>query len=162
MATHSTTLAWKIPWTEEPGGLQSMGSQRVGHDWVTSLSLFFPVSPSGVSPCTPGLLYASPFSVMPSLWNCRGIPSGKSWPQEPRAGLDAFLGVLGVCGDQEKIRIPKSPLCLDGWQWLLPWPHFTTWVGAKVSYLHCASFSRILWLPKPVPDLPLMSQPLGY
>ena len=39
MATHSSTLAWKIPWTEEPGRLQSMGSQRVGHDWVTSLSL---------------------------------------------------------------------------------------------------------------------------
>ena len=32
MATHSSTLAWKIPWTEEPGGLQSMGSRRVGHD----------------------------------------------------------------------------------------------------------------------------------
>ena len=32
MAAHSSTLAWKIPWTEEPGRLQSMGSQRVGHD----------------------------------------------------------------------------------------------------------------------------------
>ena len=40
MAPHSSTLAWKIPWTEEPGGLQSMGSWRVGHDWATSLSLF--------------------------------------------------------------------------------------------------------------------------
>ena len=40
MATHSSTLAWKIPWTEEPGGLQSMGSLRVQHDWATSLSLF--------------------------------------------------------------------------------------------------------------------------
>ena len=40
MATHSSTLAWKIPWMEEPGGLQSMGSRRVGHNWVTSLSLF--------------------------------------------------------------------------------------------------------------------------
>ena len=40
MAPHSTTLAWKIPWTEEPSRLQSMGSQRVGHDWATSLSLF--------------------------------------------------------------------------------------------------------------------------
>ena len=37
-AIHSTTLAWKIPWTEEPGRLQSMGSQRVGHDWATSLT----------------------------------------------------------------------------------------------------------------------------
>ena len=40
MAPHSSTLTWKIPWAEEPGMLQSMGSQRVGHDWVTSLSLF--------------------------------------------------------------------------------------------------------------------------
>ena len=40
MAPHSSTLAWKIPWMEEPGRLQSMGSQRVGHDWATSLSLF--------------------------------------------------------------------------------------------------------------------------
>ena len=40
MAPHSSTLAWKIPWTEEPGRLQSMGSLRVGHDWPTSLSLF--------------------------------------------------------------------------------------------------------------------------
>ena len=37
IATHSTTLAWKIPWAEEPCRLQSMGSQRVRHDWVTSL-----------------------------------------------------------------------------------------------------------------------------
>ena len=35
MATHSSILAWKIKWTEEPGGLQSMGSQRVGHDLAT-------------------------------------------------------------------------------------------------------------------------------
>ena len=40
MATHSSTLAWKIPWAEEPGRLQSMGSGRIGHDWATSLSLF--------------------------------------------------------------------------------------------------------------------------
>ena len=39
MSTHSSILAWRIPWTEEPGGLQSMGSQRVRHNWLT-LSLF--------------------------------------------------------------------------------------------------------------------------
>ena len=37
MATHSSILAWKIPWMKEPGRLQSMGSQRVGHDWANSL-----------------------------------------------------------------------------------------------------------------------------
>ena len=40
MAPYSSTLAWKIPWMEEPGWLQSMGSLRVRHDWATSLSLF--------------------------------------------------------------------------------------------------------------------------
>ena len=39
MTPHSSTLAWKIPWTEEPGRLQSMGSLRVRHNWATSLSL---------------------------------------------------------------------------------------------------------------------------
>ena len=39
VAPHSSTIAWKIPWTEEPGRLQSMESLRVGHDWATSLSL---------------------------------------------------------------------------------------------------------------------------
>ena len=36
MATYSSILAWRIPWTEEPGGLEPMGSQRVGHDWATT------------------------------------------------------------------------------------------------------------------------------
>ena len=40
MAPHSSTLAWKIPWTGEPGRMQSIGSQTVGQDWATSLSLF--------------------------------------------------------------------------------------------------------------------------
>ena len=40
IAPHSNTLAWKIPWAEEPGRLQFRGSRRVGHDWATSLSLF--------------------------------------------------------------------------------------------------------------------------
>ena len=40
MAIHSSTLAWKIPWMEKPGRLQTMGSLRVRHDWATSLSLF--------------------------------------------------------------------------------------------------------------------------
>ena len=45
MATHSGTLAWKIPWTEEPGRLQSMGSQKVGHDFTLTFTLFSDLSP---------------------------------------------------------------------------------------------------------------------
>ena len=44
MATHSSTLAWKIPWMEEPGRLQSTGSQRVGHGWATSLTRLLQVT----------------------------------------------------------------------------------------------------------------------
>ena len=48
MATHSSIITWRIPWTEEPGRLQSMGSQRVGHDWETkhNNSAFWDVSPT--------------------------------------------------------------------------------------------------------------------
>ena len=53
LAPHSSTLAWKIPWTEEPGGLKSMGSLRVGHDWVTSLSLFTFIHWKRKWQCTP-------------------------------------------------------------------------------------------------------------
>ena len=49
MATDSSTLAWEIPWTEEPGSLQSMGLQRVGHDWATTLLYFKPISDSLLS-----------------------------------------------------------------------------------------------------------------
>ena len=42
MATHSSIFAWRIPWKEEPGRIQSMGSQRVGHDWATSLTHSIP------------------------------------------------------------------------------------------------------------------------
>ena len=45
MATYSSIIAWRIPWTEEPGGLQSTGPQRVGHNWATSLHFkFYPKS----------------------------------------------------------------------------------------------------------------------
>ena len=51
MATHSRVLAWRIPWTEEPGGLQSLGSQRAGHDECLTLSLFLFSVKLGMNPC---------------------------------------------------------------------------------------------------------------
>ena len=50
MATHSSALAWRIPWREEPGRLQSMGSQRVGHDWATSPMMATEFCYSALSP----------------------------------------------------------------------------------------------------------------
>ena len=50
MAMYSSILAWRIPWTEEPGGLQSMGSQRVGHNRATNTTLYYttPPKPNGI------------------------------------------------------------------------------------------------------------------
>ena len=68
MATHSSILAWRIPWAEELGRLQSMGLQRVGHDWATVFNFFFSFylltsSPISLNPHTLPLAASSPFSV---------------------------------------------------------------------------------------------------
>ena len=68
IATHSSTLAWKIPWAEEPGSLQSMGSQRVGHD---SMYLIFPHKHMR-QPCWSHTL-ASP-CLQSALWNAKSQP----------------------------------------------------------------------------------------
>ena len=73
MAAHSSTLAWKIPWMEEPGRLQSMGSQRVGHDGATSLSFFtfhFHASEKEMATCSSVLAWRIPGTGEPG-----GLPS---------------------------------------------------------------------------------------
>ena len=80
MAPHSSTLAWKIPWTEEPGRLQSMGSLGVGHNWATflSLSTFMPWrrkwQPTPVF--LPGESQGQGSLVGCHLWGCR---VGHNW-----------------------------------------------------------------------------------
>ena len=73
MATHSSTLAWKIPWTEEPGRLQSMGLLSIGHDWATSLSLFTFIH-----------------------WRRKWQPLQCSCPENPRDGGAWWAAVYGV------------------------------------------------------------------
>ena len=65
-ATHSSILAWRIPWTEEPGGLQPMGSQRIGHNWVT-WKKSSPVKP--LKPSMPGPLFVGS-SLIINLFTC--------------------------------------------------------------------------------------------
>ena len=93
MATHSSILAWKIPWTEEPGGLQSMGSQRVGHDgatehthecpmiysfccsWVSELSLGFTNADLNVLTCFWVQMCTHFFWVCSKAYPCQGMES---------------------------------------------------------------------------------------
>ena len=76
MATYSSTLAWKIPWTEDPGRLQFMGSQRVEHDWETSLSL--------------SLLFKSIFLVSFPRW-LSGKESSCQFMRHRRCGFDPWV-----------------------------------------------------------------------
>ena len=76
-ATHSGILAWRIPWTEEPGGLQSTGSQRVAHDWETNSTLV----PHGAQP--PSSKYGagreSSLTGQPHVTDCREAP--RKWQE---------------------------------------------------------------------------------
>ena len=86
------TLAWKIPWTEEPGRVQSMGSPRVGHDWATSLSLFLSCIGEG---------NGNPFQCscgrIPGTGEPGGLPSlgshrvGHDWSDSAAAAADIRL-----------------------------------------------------------------------
>ena len=81
MAPHSSTLAWKIPWTGEPGGLQSMGSLRVRHDWATSLSLFTFMH-----------------------WRCNGNPLQCSCLENSRDGGAWWAAVYGVAQSRTRLK----------------------------------------------------------
>ena len=84
MATHSSILAWRTLWTEEPGGLQSKGSQRAGHDLVTKP---LPPPPLGFSLYTHSPLgYISPFSL-PTISNTN---ARSLWSQVTHSGDSCF------------------------------------------------------------------------
>ena len=94
MATHSSILAWKIPWTEEPGGLWSMGSQRVGHDWsdLAQHSLPDPVSPH---PCQ---IWCCRYFVF--YLSCSGSYNSSVWFYVPLKANDIehlFMCLLAIC-----------------------------------------------------------------
>ena len=81
MAIHSSILAWKIQWTEQPGRLQSMGLQRVRHDWTTSLSFFLSFLPprrEEISDCLP-IWYSNTLGTIIHSQGHHGIFWKKQW-----------------------------------------------------------------------------------
>ena len=74
MVTHSSILTWRIPWTEEPGRLQSMGSQRVGHDGVTNY-LYFKDFKSHIS-LLPIVYTLCHFDILLKMWSELGLSGG--------------------------------------------------------------------------------------
>ena len=159
MAPHSRTLAWKIPWMEEPGRLRSMGSLRVGHDWAPSLSLFTFLhwrrkwQPTPVF--LPGESQGQGSLVGCRLWDCTELDTTEvTWQQ------------------QQSILSPSQPLTVCSlWrdypcvlrsmehtvQMVLPidqpcWQHDTTTVLEKDGYIY---YSDTVGLTRPV-------KPLGF
>ena len=119
--THCSTLAWKIPWTEEPGRLQSMGSLSVGHDWATSLSLS-------------------------CIGEGNGNPLQCSRLENPRDGGAWWAAVCGVAQSRTRLKqlnsssrfvivfLPRSKHRLISWykMWVIPFPGFGTKTGIAI------------------------------
>ena len=114
LVTYSSTLAWKIPWAEEPGRLQSMGSLRVGHDWATSLSLFTFMHWRRKWQPTPVFLPGESQGREPS-----GLPSmgshrvGHDWSDLAAAAAPVLESTDCMVGLMALFR--------GSWQWVHPW-----------------------------------------
>ena len=76
MATHSSTIAWKIPWTEEPGGLPSMESQRVGHDFTFTFTFTYYIGFSGGSDDKDSACHAGDLCPIPGSEKSPGEGNG--------------------------------------------------------------------------------------
>ena len=122
MAPHSSTLAWKIPWTEEPGGPQSMGSLRVQHDSVTSLSLS-------------------------RIGEGNGNPLQCSCLENPRDRGALWAAVYGVAQSRTRLKWLRG-IYYKASYFIKYLPHIPSWIKNKSRYnlknylelfLHCTS-----------------------
>ena len=138
MATHSSILAWEIPWTEEPGGLQSMGSQRIRHDWATHSQRIF-IKTGVVQRPGPGAVHpdATPtWSSHSSRW-LQALP----WM--------IWGGAQASTADQPLPPAAQRPGVHPGNQTSTQ-PSCTTWVLPNSwSYSSTRISVRILWLAEP-------------
>ena len=116
MATRSSILAWKISWTEEPGGLQSMGSQRVGHDWATNTWLTH--NPMDYSP--PGSSVHGILQAKTLEWFAISSSRGSSRPRDQTHVSHIAGGFFTFWATREALLILKTPQI--AWPaWLLRW-----------------------------------------
>ena len=121
VAPHSSTLAWKIPWTEEPGRLQSMGSRRVGHNWATSLSLFtFHALEKEMATHSSVLAWR-----IPGMGEPGGLPTmgshrvGHDWSDLAAAADHLYLSINYHCILSHKVSISLTSrhIVVSIWHW---------------------------------------------
>ena len=135
MATHSRILAWRIPWTEEPGGLQSVGLQRVRNDWVTNTTLLNRASWSKVNPGGLWSILTWPFQMtrQPQKTTCSvDLTAGG---QKMFASLPHFLHLSPSDSHPPHLDLP------------CPWLHREHFRCQKMFHTS-PGHSHILWLPE--------------
>ena len=110
---YSSILAWRTPWTEEPGGLQSTGSQRVGHDWVTNFHFF----------TFPSLVYwASLVALMvknlPAMWEAWVRSLGWEDPLEKGMNTDSSILAWKILSTEDSLRLQSMGSQRNGNDWV--------------------------------------------
>ena len=157
MGRHSSILAWKIPWMEEPGGWQSMGSLRVGHDWVTDLNLTEMVRICHGLNCLPSkficwssipstLAAAAAKSLQSCLTLCNpieGSPPGSTVPGILQARTLQWVAISFSNAWKWKVKV-KSFSCV----WLLATP----WTAAHQAPLSMGFPRQEYWSGVPLPS----------
>ena len=138
MAPHSSILAWKIPWMEEPGRLQSMVLQRVGHDWATSLSLYSFLSILKGTQISLILYRTLPDFYLPPTTIILSLLPFKAKIYVPSTHLH-YLTILCF------LLIPADATHLHMTQWTFPQSVWLTY--AKVDTEYSLLFKMFSWLP---------------
>ena len=153
MAPHSSTLAWKIPWTEEPGRLQSVGSLRVRHDWATSFTFHFHALEKEKATHSSVLAWRIPGTGEPG-----GLPSmgsyrvGHNWSDSAAAAGDiiqshGFKDLLSLLFNTSRRELLAFVLNMHSSS---SRPHLSKWCYCTTSHLGC----RSMRLPSVHPNLP--------
>ena len=106
MAPHSSTLAWKVPWMEEPGGLQSMGSRRVGHDWATELNWTDVQVLLGQAQFRRSRAHC--FAMLRSFVKSSALDSVRTWSQPEEKGYRNIEGICRVHGKKSFLRLKAN------------------------------------------------------
>ena len=159
MATHSSILTWRISWTEEPGGLQSMGSQRVKYNWVTN-SFTFHKAYTGIKAISrDNFLYQEDLSTWPGkhLFTKHLLLSSSSLVPQTVKRLPTMRETWVQSLGQEENGTPFQYSCLenpmDGGTWLgySPWCRKESDTTERLHSLHSSYYelSSSLWSPLP-------------
>ena len=147
MATHSSVLAWRILWMEEPGRLESKGSQRVGHNWATSLSFFLKTLWNYLKfkfNWDAWFLAGSTTCVLSSSAGIIFFPSSQTFPIKPKGGEEEE-----EVGGTESTLYKLSQLLykvVRGWGWATVRGSPFTWTCDSPEDKECTSDQRALTL----------------